>query len=169
MADLDLVRDAAKEFPLPDDPTAMCSLRVWHCKYRSLHDLARFSNLIELEVATYPDDSFEPIAGLVRLERLRVLHMPKITNLEPLATLTRLRHLSLETLPSWDASGKVTEVRSLEPLTHLPDLEDVELFGVVPPSRSVDDLLGIPNLRQARVSKYADGEAARLEAALAAR
>jgi hypothetical protein len=169
VADLHLIRDAATELPVPKDPLAIASLRIWHCKYRSLRDLALFKNVVDLEVATYPDDTFEPLEGLLRLERLRVLHLPKITDLTPLASLTQLRYLSLATLPSWDSSGKVTEVRGLEPVAALPVLAEVELFGVVPPSRRVDDLLRAPALREARVSRYANGESERMAAALARR
>jgi hypothetical protein len=169
MADLDLMRDTAKALPIPDDPLAIRSLRVWHCRYRSLRDLARFENLAELEVAAYPDDTFDPLASLLHLERLRVVHMPRVTDLTPLTALARLQSLSLATLPSWDASGRVTEVRSLEPLGNLPALTEIELFGVVPPSRAVDELLLLPGLEIAQVSKYARGEAERLAAVLAAR
>jgi len=131
--------------------------------------LALFRNLVDLEIAGYPDESFEALTGLVRLERLRVLHMPNVIDLTPIASLSRLRYLSLQTLPSWDASGMVMEVRSLKPIASLPELAELELFGVVPPSRRIDDLLRAPALRKARVSKYAHGEPERLAKALAAR
>jgi len=163
---LDLVRDAAKVFPVPEEPGAITSLRVWHCKYQSLRDLALLDNLTSLEIATYPDATFEPIETLIRLERLRVLHLPRIADLSPLRALRRLESLSLATLPSWDTSGQVTEVDTLEPLVDLPALADLELFGVVPRCRSVDDLLRMPNLRRAAISKYPKGELERLVSAL---
>jgi hypothetical protein len=167
MAHLDLMRDAAKEFRLPADPTSVTSLRVWHCKYKSLGGLSVLTNLTALEIATYPDATFEPLALLDQLETLRVLHLPNVRDLRPLRGLKRLRSLSLETLPSWDASGKVTEVESLAPLANLPLLDSVELFGVVPRSRSIDDLLRVSQLRHAKISKFAKGESERLARALA--
>jgi hypothetical protein len=156
------MRDKSREFPAVSRPAQYTSARVWHCSYRSLAALDSFVNLRSLEIATYPDATFEPISGLLRLEALRVIHMPRITDLEPLRKLTLLRHLSLETLPSWDVSGKVTEVRSLAPLAELTRLESLELYGVRPPNRRIDDLLRIPSLREAKITKYAEGEAARL-------
>ena len=160
------MRDAAKVFPLPSDPASVTSLRIWHCKYRTLAEVAALTNLTALEIATHPDATLEPLAALTNLETLRVLHLPNVSDLGPLRALKRLRRLSLETLPSWDTSGKVTEVASLAPLAELPLLESVELFGVVPASRSIDDLLRVPRLRHAKISKYAKGENERLAEAL---
>jgi len=72
------------------------------------------------------------------------------------------------TNPSWDSSGKVTTVGSLRPLTALPLLEEVNLFGIVPPDGVIDDLLGCATLRRAKVSKYPAGEVERLRAAMKA-
>ncbi|MFC5176855.1 hypothetical protein [Nocardioides taihuensis] len=64
----------------------------------------------------------------------------------------------------WAAIGELTELVSLEvidwlaadlePLRALTKLEEVNLFGVRPECRSVNDLLEIPTLRVARLSKY---------------
>jgi hypothetical protein len=88
--------------------------------------------------------------------------MPKVSDLEPLRALAGLRRLSLATLPSWDSSGKVTEAASLAPIASLSRLEELELFGVVPPDGRVDELLTIASLRQARLSKYRKSEIERL-------
>ena len=75
--------------------------------------------------------------------------------------LTGLRRLILETLPSCDSS-KVTQVDSLEPLRALP-LEELNMSGVRPASRGVDELLTIPTLRRrVRLSKFAAKEIKRI-------
>ena len=160
--DLDLMRDAAREFPQVDDPAAVTSIRVWHCKYRTLSPLSRMVNLQKVTIATFPDGSLELLAPLTDLEELQIIHLPAVSDLAPLAELMKLRRLRLATLPGWDSSGKVTEVASLAPIAALPALEEVELFGVVPPGRRVDDLLASTSLRRVRVSKYPRREIARL-------
>lgn len=97
------------------------------------------------------------------MEDLQIVHLPQITALAPLSGLCRLRRLELATLPSWDASGKFTQVDSLAPLVELPVLEEVNLFGVRPPDRRVDDLLRRAALRRARISGYPRTEIARLQ------
>jgi hypothetical protein len=166
---LELMRDKARDFPQVDSPQGYASARVWHCGYRTLAPLTRFSNLRTLEIATYPDETLEPLGRLVALEELRILHLPHVTDLAPLTNLRQLRLLSLETLPSWDASGKTTGVLSLKPLAELPHLEEINLFGVRPVSKRVDDLLLSLSLRRARLSKYPKAEIDRLQKVLAER
>ena len=119
-------------------------------------------NLVSLEVVDWLAPDFSALRPLVRLEQLHVRHMPRITDLEALSSLTSLRRLILETLPSWDGS-KVTQVDSLAPLRELP-LEEVNMFGVRPASKSVEDLLAIPTLRKARLSKFAIKEIRKINA-----
>ena len=166
---LELMRDKSKDFPTLDEPESFTSARIWHCSFRSLAPVAGLTGLTRLEVATYPDASLAPLAGLVDLEELSIVHLPNVSNLGPLQGLTRLRRLDLMTNPSWDSSGKVTTVDSLRPLTALPVLEEVNLFGVVPADRRIDDLLECLALRRAKVSKYPPAEVERLRAAMASR
>jgi hypothetical protein len=132
------------------------------CKYRSLAPLADLKNLATLEIADYPDETLEPISGLAALQELRILHMPKVTDISPLARLTQLRSLALETSPGWDSSGRVTEVESLDALSQLPHLVRLTLYGVVPSDRSVDAILRSTSIREVRVSKYPKAEVKRL-------
>jgi hypothetical protein len=152
---LELMRDRAAVLPLPSDPMTYGSARIWHCKYETLGPIAALLNLKTLHIASYPDATFEPLAALRGLETLYVLHLPSIHNLAALAALSNLRELHLATLPSWDSSGKVTTVESLLPLVNLPKLEHLELFGVVTPSRSADELLSSASLKLVKLSKYA--------------
>jgi hypothetical protein len=166
---LELMRDRAGTFPDVPEPLRITSAKVWHCRYASLAPLGSLLNLRRLEIATYPDPSFDLLTQLRLLEELHVTHMPEIRELSPMATLKNLRVLTLATLPSWDPSGKVTEVRSLAPLAALPKLEELELFGVVPTSRMADELLANSSLRRVRLSKFARGEAEKVAAWLADR
>lgn len=61
---LELNRDAAKIFPEIDEAGSIETARVWHCNYRTLEPLRAFTNIRALDVATYPDESFEVLAGL---------------------------------------------------------------------------------------------------------
>ena len=165
---LALIRDKRKTFPMIENPSAYQSARVWHCGFRTLQPLAQFTKLRKLQIATYPDASFDVLSGLAWLQTLEVLHLPKVTDLSPLANLRNLRRLCLQTLPSWDSSGKLTVVQSLAPIGHLPLLEEVDLIGVVPENRKVDDLLSNPSIKRCRVSKYPSAEQERVHARFAA-
>ena len=162
---LEFVRDEEKIFPDVSEPKAIETLRVWHCKYRTLGPLRQFENLRVLVVATYPDDSLDVVSKLKRLEFLSILHLPKITDLAPLARLKSLTTLCLETLPSWDASGKRTVVTSFEPLAQLTALRHIELFSVVPPDRSLGPLERLPSLETARLQGFPKAEISRFFAA----
>jgi hypothetical protein len=158
---LELDRDTAKVFPEVSEPDAIETARVWHCRYRTLEPLGELKNLRVLIVATYPDDSLEVISRLTDLTYLRILHLPKVTDLAPLARLTSLTTLCLATLPSWDASGKTTVVASLEPLTRLEVLRHIELFSVVPPEKSLEPLERLPSLETARLQGFPKAEISR--------
>jgi hypothetical protein len=101
---LDLVDDKAKTFPSISKPESYTTARIWRCRYASLEPIALFTSLESLKVFVYPDETLEPIAGLRRLEVLEITHLPRVTDIRPLAGLKGLRHLTLATLPSWDAS-----------------------------------------------------------------
>jgi hypothetical protein len=157
----DLMRDKARSMPTGPDDARVTALRVWHFNYLSLAAVASYPNLRTLVVATYPDADLEPIASLKSLEYLSLVHMPNICDLTPLEGLSHLRTMRLATLPSWDSRGRVTVVESLEPLALLPRLMHLELFGVRPPSKSLQDLEAALNLISVRVSKFPEAETKR--------
>jgi hypothetical protein len=142
---------------------AITHARVRGCRYQDWTAIGELTELVSLEVLDWLAADLEPLRALTKLEQLHLHHLPHVASLDPLADLVCLRRLVLETIPGWDSSGKVTEVASLAPLRHLP-LEEVNLFGVRPESRSVDDLLAIPTLRVARLSKYPAAEIRRINA-----
>lgn len=159
---LELMRKKDKVFPVISSPESVTSARIWHCSYLSLEPLSKLVNLRALAIASYPDHSFEALTPLNMLESLEIVHLPNITSLSQLAGLTSIRKLSLSTLPSWDSSGKLTVVESLEPIAELPLLEELSLFGVVPESKSIDALLASHSLKKVRVSKYSKAETQKL-------
>lgn len=159
---LDFLRDSASSFPNLDDPDAVLSMRIWHCRYRSLKVLSRFRHLRELVVASFPDSSLEAIGELRELRYLRVLHMPKVSSLAPLAALTQLEVLRLATSPAWDASGRVQVVESLRPIESMAKLRHIELFGVCTKTRSLAEIESCASLRTAHFSKYPAAEVERM-------
>jgi hypothetical protein len=160
--EVDIRGDRDLDFPELDDPLSITHARVLACKFERWTAIGRLTNLVSLEVVDWHGTDFEALRPLSQLVQLRVQHMPKVTRLDGLEDLKSLRRLILETLPSWDGS-RVTQVESLEPLRMLP-LEEVNMFGVRPVSKSVDDLLAIPTLRKARLSKFAAKEIKRINA-----
>ena len=155
---LELNRDKGREFPSIANPLAVKSARVWHCNYASLSSVAVCANLETLVIATYPDASLEAVGELRRLRYLRIVHFPKVSDLAPLRNLWALETLSLASLPSWDASGKVISIASLEPIARLSGLRHLELFGVRPQDKRLRPLVGLSSLRSARFSKYPAAE-----------
>jgi hypothetical protein len=89
------------------------------------------------------------------------MHMPKVSDIAPLAGLAQLASLSLSTLPGWDASGKTATIRSLEPLAAMPALAHLELLGICPPDRSIVPLQRCIHLRTARFAHYPAAEVER--------
>jgi hypothetical protein len=154
MMHVDLMRDNARIMPDLSGHDGIESLCVWHCKYKTLEPIGQIHGLRTLAIATFPDDSFSILSSQIQLRYLSIVHLPKITDLSPLISLVELECLSLRTLPSWDASSKKTIVKSLEPLVELPKLKYLELFGVVPESRSLDAIEKCRNLVSVRVSQY---------------
>jgi len=161
--EVDIRGDRSVEFPDLDDPLSITNARVLACNYEDWDGIGRLANLTSLEVSSWLGSDLRPLQSLKHLEQLQITHLPNITSLAPLAGLVSLKRLILQTIPGWDSSGKVTEVETLAPLRGLP-LEEVNLFGVRPKSRAVDDLLGMHTLQRARLSKFAAKEIKRINA-----
>jgi hypothetical protein len=147
---LELMRDSAVDFPSIAEPESVRTYGFGHCRYRTLAPLIQFRFLLAVDIATYPDETLDHISNLDELRYLRIIHMPKVADLDPPEHLARLGTVSLNTLPSWDASSKRTVVRSIAPLTKLPALEHVELLGVVPADRSLAPLQEIRGVKTGR-------------------
>ena len=151
---LDLMRDSRTEFPILEHCEAVRHLRIWHCKFRTLAPAAKCVNLDELLIAGLLDDSLQFLEPMAQLRYLRIVHMPRVVSLEPLGMLEKLESLSLATSPSWDGANKRGFVDSLEPISKLPRLKHLELFGICPKDLKLEVLKRCPALVSARFSKY---------------
>jgi hypothetical protein len=165
---LSFLRDKGASFPSIDDPEKVTTLKVWFCKFKSVREIARLTNLRVLVIAGFPDADLDAIGGLARLRYLRLLDLPKVTSLRPLATLAELASVSLATAPGWDASGRKSIVDSLSPLAELRALRHLELFGVVPQSGQLEELSACTWLESARISGYPESGIIRFRAATGA-
>jgi hypothetical protein len=152
------LRDKNKTFEYEGDPLELTSLKIWHCKFRTLKELESFKNLRSLVIASFPDESLESLVNLTNLEYLSILHLPKITDFEPLSRLKKLEALSISTLSSWDASRKTIEISSLIPLASLPKLKYLELHGIVTPNKKLNELFSSKSLTAAIFSQYPKSE-----------
>ena len=151
---IEYMRSKEKELNFEGDPLSVTSLKLWHCKFKSLSFLEDFCNLKVLIIGTYPHENFNVLSGLSNLEYLSVVHMPKLNSLSGIDTLKNLKTLYLATSPSWDASGKKTVIESLHPIVNLPQLSNIELHGIVNPEKSLKELFTCNNLKTGMFSKY---------------
>ena len=148
-----------------ENSAAITSLRIWYCSYKTTTPISAFENIEELEIAGFPDTSLEALSKLKKLKKLQVIHLPKVTDLAPLSSFPELMSLSLETLPSWDSSGKKSLVASLEPVANIQLLQHLSLLGVVPNDFSLAAIERCKKLRSAKFHGYPKVEVARFFAA----
>lgn len=158
---LNLMRDASTAFPKLESPEGIRSLRIWHCKYKSLKQMSACKNLEELVIATFPETSLDVISSFRALRYLSIVHLPKVSDLAPLTQLVSVESLSLSTLPSWDSAGKTSVVKSLEPVTGMTSLKHLELMGVCPADGSLAPLERCKVLQSARFARYSKSEVER--------
>lgn len=141
---------------IPEDLQKVTNLklRIWNSKFDRYEDLASCSNLTELEIMAYRSDSFAPLGCLRSLGRLFIMDFPKVTSFEPLKTLTGLEELTLETLPSGDASGKRKSVESFQPLAPLIKLRVLKLAGVRTLDKDLSPLGGLSDLQVLAIPNF---------------
>jgi len=163
------MRDHSGQGLSHDQPDRVLSLKVWYSRVADWTALEVFTNLHTLEVAGYDHSNFEPVSSLYRLKELRLLHFPKVSSLSPLANLNALENLALESLPSYDASGKFLNVESFSPLAQLPKLRQLRIFGVRACDRSLHALSQMVSLSTIHIGRgFAASEYAALRSALPA-
>lgn len=151
---LELIREKSVSFPNIDNPGQYREIKVWHCAFRSLRILSSFENAETLEIAGFPDDDLDCLSSLRALKRLRIVHLPRVSSIEPLGRLSNLEELELSTLPGWDAGGKRTIIDSLAPLGNLKKLRVLVVSGVVPEDKSLEPLAGCASLREIRTGNH---------------
>jgi hypothetical protein len=156
---IEFIRDPSREFPVAANAAEVTSLKIWFCKYKTFAPLVAYANLERLEVAEYPDTSLEIIGSLRKLQHLRIVHLPKVTSIDPLKHCAQLISLSLATSPSWDARSRRTTVESLSPLSSLTQLRHLELLGVCSQDGSLTELHSLSGLQTLRLMGYKSEEA----------
>jgi len=122
-------------------------------KVRRASSLSGLEELPKLEALDL--DEPESIAGLSALTRLKFVsmsHFTRIHSLQPLGALRALTGLSLSTIASWDASGRVLSVESFTPLSGLIHLEALNLMGVWPEDGSLEPLYRLKQVRHLNIS-----------------
>lgn len=164
-----VMRDRSGQGLSHDQPHRVLSLKVWYSRVADWTALEAFTNLQTLEVAGYDHSNLEPVSSLSHLRELRLLHFPNVSSLSPLANLSALEDLALESQPSFDASGKYLNVESLSPLAQLPKLRQLRIFGVRASDRSLHALSRMVSLSTIHIGRgFAVSEYAALRSALPA-
>lgn len=152
------MRDSATKFPDIYDKETVLAMRIWYCKYRTLNPVSAFINLEELVIANFPDETLCALKSMKKLRYLRILHMPKLKDISVLSDLSSIESLSLETSPSWDATGRCIVLESMKPIAELPKLKHLELFGVCEANKSLKFLEGVKTIETSRFSQYPQKE-----------
>jgi hypothetical protein len=151
---------------------ALRRLRVLRLNGATGEDLGFLGGLAELRILGLSSVTAASLRGLEPLRRLECLvieHAPKITSLRPIDALSALRHLSISTPASWDASKKCIDVESLQPLADLSRLQRLTLRGVRPAAGGLRPLAGLKALVEVEISHvptFGLEDFARLAAAL---
>jgi len=139
-------------------------------KVRRIASLSGLEKLPKLEALDLDEpESLVGLSALTRLKFLAMSHFTKIHSLQPLGALTALTGLSLSTIASWDASGRVLSVESFAPLSGLIHLEALNLMGVWPEDGALEPLHALKQLRHLNIShvrKFRLRDFARLARAL---
>jgi hypothetical protein len=142
---LELLRDKSRTFPSIENPLEFSEIRIWHCRYQSLSPISNFKNLVNIEIATYPDSSLDIIGRLPGIRSLKIIHLPGISDISPLSQLKSLESLELATLPSW---SKLQHISTLQPLQGLANLRSLALRGIFVDDGSLQPLHSCPVLHE---------------------
>jgi hypothetical protein len=151
---IEFMRDKSRVMPQIEKPEEVTSMTIWHCNFESLNQITECLNLEQLSIVSLPENNFDFLSQFSKLKFLSIVHLPDVTSFDSFPVLNQLETVSLETLPSWDSSGRKTIIDSLLPLSELPNLKYLELFGVVPKEVSFESLSIFSGLQSARFSKY---------------
>ncbi|MCY9656520.1 hypothetical protein P5G65_15670 [Paenibacillus chondroitinus] len=138
MKRLELIQKTQYDFDAALEDREIEALKIWNCKIKDYSKLNSLTKLTELEIFSF-DGTLDDMCNLRNLSKLRLIHMPKVNKLDKLGLLTNLQELSLESLPSWDSSGKTLVFDNLNPIGKLSNLKKLvimksiaEEFGLKP-------------------------------------
>jgi hypothetical protein len=122
---LELIREKSKYFLKIENPLDFTEIKIWHCRYQSSNQISDFQNIENIEIATYPDASFES-GKLPKVKSLKIIHLPKVNDISPLSKLESLETLYLAILPCWN---KFQYIASLKPLHKFSKSQIEERYG----------------------------------------
>jgi hypothetical protein len=146
---LELIRDKSRNFPAVENLADYSDIKIWHCRYQTFQNLNGFINLENIEIATYPDPTFEPISTLKKLRSLKIYHLPGIKDLTYLEGLENLEELELQLVVS---QSKFQHIVSLQPLEGLYNLRRISICGYVIEDGSLQPLHSLTRLEEFSIS-----------------
>jgi hypothetical protein len=120
--DFSIVRARPKEAlaRLADASPKAKSMQLWFCGLKDFSFLERFPKLKVLVVADWFAPTPNDLGLVPQLKALSIVHLPTVTDLGPLKHMEHIEELRLDTLPSWDASGKMNKFESIRPSVSMP-------------------------------------------------
>ena len=129
MKKIELIKETQEEFnDILNNNMDIEFLKIWNCKINDYSNLSELRNLIELEIFVFDKGHLCYLSELVNLKKLRLIHIPQIQDLSDISKLIKLEELSLESLPSWDSSGKTLIFNNLKPIGDLVNLKKLTLM-----------------------------------------
>ncbi|WP_195575549.1 hypothetical protein [Paenibacillus sp. 1001270B_150601_E10] len=128
MRKVELIKKTQREFDSILENPGIESLKIWNCKIHDYSKLSSLQHLLELEIFIFDKGKLSDLSELKQLKKLRLIHIPQIQDLSELSHLANLEELSLESLPSWDSSGKTLVFNNLEPISALSKLKMLTLM-----------------------------------------
>jgi hypothetical protein len=117
----------------------------------------------------YPFDSLAPMAPLAGIEVLKIQDSGALRSLDGAGAIYGVKQLVVGTPPTWDGTGRRTEVDSFRPLQALSSLERLLLLGVRPKDLDLTPIMQMTHLREVDIGgvpEFTIVHYARLAAAL---
>ncbi len=148
-----LIRSKDTKGLLIPEAHLITELKIWYSSINDWEILSKFQNLVSLEIAGYDSDSLEPISKLIGLKTLRLLHFPKLQDISKITCNINIENLSLESLPSYDASNKYLEIDSLKPVSSLSKMMKFKMYGVKTKDSSLEFLVKCTKLIDIEIGK----------------
>jgi hypothetical protein len=148
------IRTFQDEFDQVVEEPPVTGLRLHGCSISDLSAITKMEQLIYLDIFDFGKASLEWIGRLRNLRYLRLMHLPKHHDLSSLSNLKLLEELYLESLPSWDASGKTLVFETLAPLAHLSELRVLRLLTAKVLRDGLSPLFGLSTLAKFETGNY---------------
>lgn len=152
LAPLDLRNIDSKAF---GDLLARCrtkNLRIYHIKISNLDGIERLDTVTDLTLEWAPKvTSLSPVFRMRGLQALRVRDLPRLAELDGIASLIHLRSLTLR-----GGEWKPLRLASLRPVASLTNLEELTVQNTRLGDDDVTRLASLPHLRSLTLSNQFD-------------